>query len=790
MPTRITIECTHCGAKLSLADSSKLGKKIKCPKCSEVFVATSDDDADDELEDVEDQIEDEEETPALQRSKAAAAGKKKAASHGGKGKKGKKSGSNLGLIIGGAVGVVVLLGGLVGVLFATGVLGGGAKVDPNQIVVNSQPGTGVFSSLLKDQTPPGPTPVPPRGPVPEVARWLPPDSEFVMHVRPADILGAPLVKDLLKSMRWDDQIDRATANLPFKPADIESIAIGVAQFEKAQQQFQQAQMAIMLGGKPPTEGLSIPAIAAVKLKKTLTSDDLLKFLTATSPEQAVQKVQHAGKEFLESSDAKTGVKGGAYIASDSIVLFGESASLKTVMEKGANSNPAPGFGFVDWTDHLTLAFAPKNRDVLKGLFTSASQQNPMMALALSPFAEGTVGFSIGVTVKGGVEAEIAVGCHDAPKTDAIAKQLTDLLSLGRGQYEKSKDQVPPWGVPLTDDLVGNLKVSGSNQVVVVSTNLPDSAKDQLVQLPAMLMAQMAVSAAMGNRSGAAQPDASSPGDAPAGFSAFEGAANVKAASAEGLPDGFELSAALQDGSDFSFDPQGKANGKSSTRKLRLSVQLEFNGPAEKCVIGAVGKLSPGEAKTAGGQSVKLSPPQSFGNDDAGRFRPIVNFADFGTISAGVGSIELDVSADETEPLASVTGTFRFLTGKKSKLIQVKDVRSQAGKDAADPALKAAGLVIKWERRKDAFGEAEVAVISVKEGFLLSEAQGIDAEGKWSFDVFAEPGPNERVQILKPGVGETKLKDGLGFQAFLYSDVKEVEVSFTFENLDLPKKKDE
>jgi hypothetical protein len=47
-----------------------------------------------------------------------------------------------------------------------------------------------------------------------------------------------------------------------------------------------------------------------------------------------------------------------------------------------------------------------------------------------------------------------------------------------------------------------------------------------------------------------------------------------------------------------------------------------------------------------------------------------------------------------------------------------------------------------------------------------------------------------VQVLKPGVGETKLKDGLGFQAFLYSDVKEVEVSFTFENLDLPKKKDE
>ena len=28
-----------CAAKLNLSDSSKLGKKIRCPKCSEVFVA-------------------------------------------------------------------------------------------------------------------------------------------------------------------------------------------------------------------------------------------------------------------------------------------------------------------------------------------------------------------------------------------------------------------------------------------------------------------------------------------------------------------------------------------------------------------------------------------------------------------------------------------------------------------------------------------------------------------------------------------------------------------------------
>ena len=54
---KVSVECPGCGAKLSLPDRSKLGKKIKCPKCSDAFVAEApdDDDAD---------VFDEDEAPA------------------------------------------------------------------------------------------------------------------------------------------------------------------------------------------------------------------------------------------------------------------------------------------------------------------------------------------------------------------------------------------------------------------------------------------------------------------------------------------------------------------------------------------------------------------------------------------------------------------------------------------------------------------------------------------------------------------------------------------------------
>lgn len=38
MSAPFTVACTHCSAKLKLKDRSKVGKKVRCPKCSEPFV--------------------------------------------------------------------------------------------------------------------------------------------------------------------------------------------------------------------------------------------------------------------------------------------------------------------------------------------------------------------------------------------------------------------------------------------------------------------------------------------------------------------------------------------------------------------------------------------------------------------------------------------------------------------------------------------------------------------------------------------------------------------------------
>ena len=111
MAGKITFECPACSAKLNLSDPSKLGKKIKCPKCQEIFTPEQID---------SDDIEDEDDEPKSPSSrKRAAGGSKGSSKKGGKGKAAEGS-SNALLILGGVLAFLLVIGGG---LYFSGVFG-------------------------------------------------------------------------------------------------------------------------------------------------------------------------------------------------------------------------------------------------------------------------------------------------------------------------------------------------------------------------------------------------------------------------------------------------------------------------------------------------------------------------------------------------------------------------------------------------------------------------------------------------------------------------------------------
>src|SRR5262245_7080732 len=162
MPEPVSITCPHCGARLKLKDSSKLGKKIACPKCQTPFRAEAPLEDDFNLDvDVDEFAAMEktraEEMPVLSRSSSSSRSRSPA-------RKGKSaaSSSRLPLIAGGAV-LLLVAASLAGWLLTRNKEqpAGAAGTDVAQ---NAAPGSAPAADAPSSQAPPGNAP-PAKSPV-------------------------------------------------------------------------------------------------------------------------------------------------------------------------------------------------------------------------------------------------------------------------------------------------------------------------------------------------------------------------------------------------------------------------------------------------------------------------------------------------------------------------------------------------------------------------------------------------------------------------------------------------
>lgn len=177
MPSPMTVECPHCQARLRIAPE-KAGRKIRCPKCSESFVADSDDESAD--------FDDEEvRQPARRGSSSKKSGTKRS-------KKSKKGGQlPLPALIGGGVAALFVLG-LVVFLLSPGRKGG-----PQATQVNPQTTDGAATTAATAaSTTPGL-----RRALKELPAWLIKDAPFDVKQFwvsvPADQNAATLYLDAL-----------------------------------------------------------------------------------------------------------------------------------------------------------------------------------------------------------------------------------------------------------------------------------------------------------------------------------------------------------------------------------------------------------------------------------------------------------------------------------------------------------------------------------------------------------------------------------------------------------------
>ncbi len=787
MAGKISVECPSCLAKLNLADSSKLGKKIRCPKCTEVFTPEAPDD-DEVFED--DEIEDEPKRGAGKKPSAGGAAASKGAKKGAKKGGSSGGGSNLPAIIGGVVGLLALVGGG---LFFSGIFNSKPLPAPPAMQPQAMP---QMAAAPPVQAAPAPPPTPPQvSPAEKVLglRWMPADTDILIHAKIASIWQAPLLKEPLSNpsvATWQTEFETKSG---MKPSDIESLSLGVVDFSgslvkhKLENDKLQNPLSIPPAGPPiPFNAMNFPAVRYVFVLKTKKPIDAK--LLGQAPNSKMQ--ERNGKSYFEvPSISPTSPAVGGWVADSTTLIVGTTKELFETMDRGETVVPRKEWSTVDHQPHLVVAAAvPTNLDSMVKSADDAGTELPglvvSMILANKNFAFQSGSF--GLTVKGGIDLQVSsVSGTDegAKKTkEVMEKQIADVRTM----FEGFKAAAPPLIGELGEMLLANLKIEERSHVVKLTTNIPDSAQQKLEQLPAIVM-MMAMTGGFaglpGGRPMGAPPNfGGSPGSIPLNQAAKSAVTNslpgetesVEASTVEGLPEGLTLTAK----SAWSTLPAVPTPDGKVTETIEILIDV--TGDDLESICAATGITS--KTLTIGSSSLKKSKRTLPGGIDAQK-----TFLAFDEDNSLPGEhppetlrVRLAVDAPSNLPtkIDVLEGSFKILTAGKSQELTIENVPQRAKTPLNDPEFKAGGVKL-IRGPKDAI--PQTLKLQCGEDFALGRVRGTPGD-VLSFTEVEKGATIQRIYANQP---DGKFPEEFEIAFKLYSDLKEHKVTFRFENVPLP-----
>ena len=831
MAEKVSIECPACAARLNLADRSKLGKKIKCPKCSEIFVAET---SDEDILDDDDDFEEESEKPSS-RKRAAAGGKD--SSNGSKRGSAKgsssKESSKLPLIIGG---VVALIGVVGGGLYFSGAFGGKelpmAPANPVQLA-SSPPQSTSQAPTLPPATahtpaavaaaqppvvkPPAAQPsAPPAAPSSTTPisqaekvlglRWMPPEIELLIHVKPADIWQAPLLKEPLSSPMVMTGLKDFEKSVGMLPSDIESVSLGIVDpsgsivrvklkndkepkgppgppgFGGAPGFSGPPGMAGIGFGNPAAAKAFVDELHYVLVVRTKKPVDL-KLIAQGTPGAKLQESK--GKTFFEvAANPNLNAPWGGWSPDSSTLVVATKKELMSSIERGETIEPRKEFKSIDHLSHLVIAAAvPLSIDNLKQTADQNKTELPGMVVS-QILAYENYGFRIGslsLTVKGGFDLKISA----LSETDAGAAKL-------RAEFEKQKvalqlmfDSVKKTAPPLLADLgemlLANLNIDATNQTVTASTSLPDSEKGKLEQLPPLIM----MMAMMGGQNGFGGPPGAPPGmSLPGGDAQFKlpGETDpVDATSFEGLPEGMTLTASTGWVPGVASVGSGGAPVALETPGSMMEVIVDVRGEGLKDVCAVTGVTSKTIKLEGGGTAKKPKLTLPGGIDAQKTFIPFDVESEIPfehppeTLRV---KLQLELPANAGTKINVLEGSFKYLTFGNSQELSVENVPQTAKQPLKGADFKAGGVKL-IRGPKDAVPES--LKLECGKDHFLGKVKGTPGD----IISMTEMEKGASIQRIYARPPENKFPDDFQISFKLHSSVKEHTVSFRFENVPLP-----
>ncbi|MFO1000227.1 MAG: DUF1559 domain-containing protein, partial [Planctomycetaceae bacterium] len=314
--------------------------------------------------------------------------------------------------------------------------------------------------------------------------YLPAATEYLMYVRPGDLLASGFAKPLTDMPQFQQAMTEMSAQTGFVPADIDSVTMGMGNLIATMIPLIGQGMA---GGPPNPAALSKQLMGGENVMIVVRANKDID-IAPLMAQGGSTEMTHEGKTYyvLKNPDPNAPVMAMHSVDSKTFLMASE-AGLKAAMTNGPGETTNDHFAFVSRSSHVVQAFSsPLLAGMSAGIPDPPPNVPPQVAQLVGAIKGRISGGAIILDAGSDLALNIKLNLTEESAAGEANQALAGLVMMGKQMAPLALGQAPPPLQPSLGQAVNSLASTNADSSVTVSITIPGTLVQVLKDNPELL----------------------------------------------------------------------------------------------------------------------------------------------------------------------------------------------------------------------------------------------------------------------------------------------------------------
>jgi tetratricopeptide (TPR) repeat protein len=314
--------------------------------------------------------------------------------------------------------------------------------------------------------------------------YLPAATEYLMYVRPGDMLASGFAKPLTDMPQFQQAMTEMSAQTGFVPGDIDSVTMGMGNLIATMiPVIGQA----MGGGQPDGAAISKQLMGGENVMIVVRSNKDIDIAPLMAQVDSTE-LTHEGRTYylLKNPDPNAPVMAMHAVDSKTFLMASEPG-LKAAITNGPGEATNDQFAFVSRSSHLVQAFSsPLLAGMSAGIPDPPPNVPPQVAQLVGAIKGRISGGAIILDAGSDLALNIKLNLTEESAAGEANQALAGLVMMGKQMAPLALGQAPPPLQPSLGQAVNSLASSTADSSVTVSITIPGTLVQVLKDNPELL----------------------------------------------------------------------------------------------------------------------------------------------------------------------------------------------------------------------------------------------------------------------------------------------------------------